>query len=140
MIRRLPALAGRTRHVGLTAPQQLKRPVGTVGVRRDHPARRIGHRRQCVRQIVVVRKVISVRADFLAASLYVAACVVTRDCIGLPLPFQIDTIIAEQHAGQTVFENLALDCPNCNRYKGPNIAGLRLRFQLRGSIPETIQE
>jgi hypothetical protein len=42
----------------------------------------------------------------------------------LPLPFQIDHIIAEQHGGQTVAENLALSCPHCNRYKGPNIAGV----------------
>ena len=41
----------------------------------------------------------------------------------LPLPFQIDHIIAEQHAGNTISENLALACPHCNRYKGPNIAG-----------------
>lgn len=42
----------------------------------------------------------------------------------LPLPFQIDHIIANQHGGQTVLENLALACPHCNRYKGPNIAGV----------------
>lgn len=42
----------------------------------------------------------------------------------LPLPFQVDHIIAEQHGGTTVAENLALACPHCNRYKGPNIAGL----------------
>lgn len=41
----------------------------------------------------------------------------------LPLPFQIDHIIAEQHGGETVASNLALACPHCNRYKGPNIAG-----------------
>jgi hypothetical protein len=41
----------------------------------------------------------------------------------LPLPFQIDHIIAEKHQGQTEFLNLALACPHCNRYKGPNIAG-----------------
>jgi hypothetical protein len=41
----------------------------------------------------------------------------------LPLPFQIDHIIAEQHEGESVLENLALACPHCNRYKGPNIAG-----------------
>ena len=41
----------------------------------------------------------------------------------LPLPFQIDHIIPEQHEGDTVLENLALACPYCNRYKGPNIAG-----------------
>ena len=26
--------------------------------------------------------------------------------------------------GETFLENLALACPHCNRYKGPNIAGL----------------
>jgi HNH endonuclease len=42
----------------------------------------------------------------------------------LPLPFQIDHIIAEQHEGETVPDNLALACPHCNRLKGPNIAGI----------------
>jgi hypothetical protein len=42
----------------------------------------------------------------------------------LPLPFQIDHIVAEKHGGQTVENNLALACPHCNRFKGPNIAGL----------------
>ena len=41
-----------------------------------------------------------------------------------PLPFQIDHIIAEKHQGETVETNLALACPHCNRFKGPNIAGL----------------
>lgn len=41
----------------------------------------------------------------------------------LPLPFQIDHILAEQHGGRSEEENLALACPSCNRYKGPNIAG-----------------
>ncbi|MGH9622501.1 MAG: HNH endonuclease [Bryobacteraceae bacterium] len=40
----------------------------------------------------------------------------------LPLPFQIDHIVAEQYRGETVPENLALACPHCNRYKGPNLA------------------
>ena len=40
----------------------------------------------------------------------------------LPLPFQIDHIIAEKHGGSTVESNLA--CPHCNRFKRPNIAGL----------------
>lgn len=40
------------------------------------------------------------------------------------LRFQIDHIIAEQHGGETVLDNLALACPHCNRYKGPNIAGV----------------
>ena len=41
-----------------------------------------------------------------------------------PLPFQFDHIIAEQHGGQTVSENLALACLFCNKHKGPNIAGI----------------
>jgi hypothetical protein len=41
-----------------------------------------------------------------------------------PLPFQIDHILAEKHGGEAVDENLALSCPHCNRFKGPNIAGL----------------
>ena len=41
-----------------------------------------------------------------------------------PLPFQIDHILAEKHGGESVEENLALACPHCNRFKGPNIAGL----------------
>jgi hypothetical protein len=41
-----------------------------------------------------------------------------------PLPFQIDHIVAGKHGGETVDRNLALACPHCNRFKGPNIAGL----------------
>ena len=41
-----------------------------------------------------------------------------------PLPFQIDHIVAEKHGGKTVSANLALACPHCNRFKGPNIAGM----------------
>jgi hypothetical protein len=40
------------------------------------------------------------------------------------LPFQIDHIIARQHGGPTAIDNLALACLHCNRFKGPNIAGL----------------
>jgi hypothetical protein len=40
------------------------------------------------------------------------------------LPFQIDHIIAHQHGGPTAIGNLALACLHCNRFKGPNIAGL----------------
>jgi 5-methylcytosine-specific restriction endonuclease McrA len=40
-----------------------------------------------------------------------------------PLPHAIDHIIARQHDGATVAENLALACFFCNSYKGPNIAG-----------------
>jgi hypothetical protein len=42
----------------------------------------------------------------------------------LLLPFQIDHVIAEKHGGSTVEDNLALACPHCNRFKGPNIAGI----------------
>ncbi|MCC6538363.1 MAG: HNH endonuclease [Bryobacterales bacterium] len=42
---------------------------------------------------------------------------------GLPLPFQIDQVIATQHDKETELSNLALACPHCNRHKGPNIAG-----------------
>ncbi len=37
--------------------------------------------------------------------------------------FQIDHIIAQQHGGPTISENLALACVRCNLHKGPNIAG-----------------
>jgi hypothetical protein len=40
------------------------------------------------------------------------------------VPFQIDHIIARQHGGLTVSENLALSCFHCNTHKGPNIASL----------------
>lgn len=38
--------------------------------------------------------------------------------------FVIDHIIARQHGGPTTPENLALCCLPCNRYKGPNVAGI----------------
>src|SRR5580700_9580832 len=40
------------------------------------------------------------------------------------LPFEIDHIIAKQHGGVTSLDNLALSCPRCNRYKGPNVGGI----------------
>jgi 5-methylcytosine-specific restriction endonuclease McrA len=40
------------------------------------------------------------------------------------LPFHLDHIIALQHGGPTVPENLALACCYCNRYKGPNLSGI----------------
>jgi 5-methylcytosine-specific restriction endonuclease McrA len=43
-----------------------------------------------------------------------------------PLAFQIDHVIAIQHFGETVEENLALACYACNHHKGPNIAGFDL--------------
>ena len=41
-----------------------------------------------------------------------------------PAPFQIDHVIARQHGGRTAADNLALACIHCNRFKGPNIAGV----------------
>ena len=41
-----------------------------------------------------------------------------------PMPFVTDHIIAKQHGGGDEIANLALSCPKCNLYKGPNIAGL----------------
>jgi hypothetical protein len=40
------------------------------------------------------------------------------------LPFQIDHVIAEQHGGRAIPENLALSCMICNVHKGPNIASI----------------
>jgi hypothetical protein len=41
-----------------------------------------------------------------------------------PAPFQIDHIVARQHGGKPELENLALACIRCNRFKGPNVAGI----------------
>ena len=41
-----------------------------------------------------------------------------------PERFQIDHIIARQHRGETIIENLALCCLECNRRKGPNLSGV----------------
>jgi hypothetical protein len=40
------------------------------------------------------------------------------------LPFQIDHVIAQQHAGATDLSNLAFACLRCNSHKGPNLAGI----------------
>jgi hypothetical protein len=39
------------------------------------------------------------------------------------LPFQLDHVIAEKHAGETSLTNLAYACLHCNSFKGPNLAG-----------------
>ena len=49
-------------------------------------------------------------------------CRMPQSASKLTLP--IDHIIARQHGGETVAENLALCCGRCNLSKGPNIAGL----------------
>ena len=40
------------------------------------------------------------------------------------LPHEPDHIIAEVHNGQTVLDNLALACFDCNRHKGSNISSI----------------
>jgi hypothetical protein len=42
----------------------------------------------------------------------------------VPTGFVIDHIVARQHRGPTVAENLALACPECNLHKGPNLTSL----------------
>jgi 5-methylcytosine-specific restriction endonuclease McrA len=39
-------------------------------------------------------------------------------------PFHLEHIIARQHGGGTVPENLALACWQCNLKKGPNLTGI----------------
>jgi hypothetical protein len=38
--------------------------------------------------------------------------------------FHVEHIIALQHGGETVADNLALSCHHCNLHKGPNLAGI----------------
>ena len=38
--------------------------------------------------------------------------------------FHIEHIVARQHGGSTLAENLALACWNCNLKKGPNLSGV----------------
>ncbi len=38
--------------------------------------------------------------------------------------FHIEHVIAEKHDGKTTADNLCLSCPECNTFKGSNIASL----------------
>ena len=40
------------------------------------------------------------------------------------IPFEVEHVIPVKHGGATEPENLAFACFYCNRYKGPNVAGL----------------
>lgn len=42
----------------------------------------------------------------------------------LRLPHEPDHIVATQHGGQTVLDNLAYTCFRCNRFKGPNLTSI----------------
>ena len=44
--------------------------------------------------------------------------------MGSSIRFHIEHIRSRQHGGTNHPDNLALACPNCNWYKGPNIAGI----------------
>jgi len=41
------------------------------------------------------------------------------------LTFHVEHILAKQHILDDTPENLALACPDCNRYKGPNLTSLK---------------
>lgn len=47
-------------------------------------------------------------------------CLIHQD--DTPYTHHIDHIIPLKHNGQTTFENLALACLDCNRYKGSDLA------------------
>jgi HNH endonuclease len=38
--------------------------------------------------------------------------------------FHCDHVLAQQHGGKTVFENLAWSCNRCNLHKGPNLSSI----------------
>src|SRR5690348_3130695 len=42
-------------------------------------------------------------------------------------PHQIDHVISRKHGGASTFENLALACILCNRYKGADVASIDLK-------------
>lgn len=42
----------------------------------------------------------------------------------VPLPFQVDHVIAQQHGGPSTLNNLAWACLAGNNHKGPNLAGV----------------
>jgi hypothetical protein len=50
-------------------------------------------------------------------------CQLTQDAAPF-LTFHIEHIQAKQHIHDESLDNLALACPDCNRYKGPNLATL----------------
>jgi hypothetical protein len=40
-----------------------------------------------------------------------------------PVKHHIEHILPRKHGGESIEENLALSCPECNHYKGSNISG-----------------
>lgn len=49
-------------------------------------------------------------------------CLISRE--DRLLPFHIDHVTAEKHRGLTILNNLCLSCPNCNGYKGTDLASI----------------
>jgi 5-methylcytosine-specific restriction endonuclease McrA len=49
-------------------------------------------------------------------------CQISQDDIFFA--FEIDHIVAEKHGGATDAENLCLSCPDCNAFKGSDIASV----------------
>jgi len=68
---------------------------------------------------LALRKIVKERAKYCCE--YCLVC--EEDVL---LAHHIDHIVAEQHGGETVLENLACACIHCNRNKGPNIASIDL--------------
>jgi 5-methylcytosine-specific restriction endonuclease McrA len=46
------------------------------------------------------------------------------DVLPQTLRFHLEHIVARQHGGPTVLENLAWSCHRCNERKGPNLTGV----------------
>ena len=49
-------------------------------------------------------------------------CLISRE--DRLLPFHVDHVIAEKHNGSTALTNLCLSCPDCNEYKGSDLASI----------------
>ena len=47
-------------------------------------------------------------------------CLLSQDSIFFS--FEIDHIISQKHGGSSLTDNLCLSCPDCNAYKGSDIA------------------
>ena len=54
--------------------------------------------------------------------------------------FQIDHIVARQHGGETVLDNLALCCLECNARKGPNLTGIDPQSRQRADLFDPRQQ
>lgn len=49
-------------------------------------------------------------------------CRLGQDAAGFT--FHIEHIVAEKHGGQSVYDNLALSCPQCNSFKGTDLSSI----------------